>query len=265
MRQVIELLATLISVNPDQLEAQSIRIQILKRLLTILSHRSAQPLVKPGFKAMECLISKGTFSAVEVLDVYLDNVKHQRNVKEPISKSHTEDSTARDAFVSQIFDWMSLPDTAPAAGKLLVTFFQNLRTSPARGDPDIPEEHTFLWQRWIRQGLTIYPDSLENIKNYLFPPLFKLDRAGSVEFLQELSHSAKPSTFGEQEIDVQALLFLSAMEVGKKLGLVDEMSKAMNAFMKQQLSYFQVQIALKRLHRKAGSLWSCLQRILQCY
>jgi hypothetical protein len=222
MRQVIELLVMLISVNPEKSSAEMVKAEILQRLLSIISHQSAQPLVKPAFKAMECLLSKGTLSAKDVLQAYDNPSKMYRT--RMAAEGHSNDTSSKISFVSSVFDWMSLPDTAPSAGKLLVTFFQMLRKSTTQGKAEDTASQTLLWQQWIRQGLTKYPDSLENIKNYLFPPLFKFDRSGSLDFLRGLSQDGQLKVAGNSGTDVQALLFLAAVEVGKKLGLVDEAS-----------------------------------------
>jgi len=121
-----------------------------------------------------------------------------------------------------------LPDTAPGAGKLLVTFFQKLRKDLNEISLDLALMHTSFWQRWIRAGLANHPDCIENVKNYLFPPLFKLDRIGSIEFLERLAQQTDFTGFRNLEShdwDAQAFLLLSAMEAGKKAGLVDEPGK----------------------------------------
>jgi hypothetical protein len=223
MRQVLELLATLITVNPDTSVVKSLKTEMLQRLLSIISHKSAQPLVKPAFKTLECLLGKRAFLAAEIIENY-GVIEAGKYAAESVSQTQMAGGSLQNSFVSDIFEWMSLPDTSPAAGKLLVTYFQSMRKSTSEVVSDTYEVHTLLWQRWIRRGLAKHPESLENVKNYLFPPLFKLDKTGSLEFLKELAHGVNIDTLRRQESNGQALLLLSAMEVGKKLGLVDELS-----------------------------------------
>ena len=219
MRQVLELLASTISLNPDQEISASVKASILRRLVSIITHQAAQPLVKPAFKSLECFLSKSTLLPNEVFQVY----KEMMSSACLGTDSKKQKIDMQDSFISEIFDWMILPDISPAAGKCLVTLFAQLRLSSA-GLQDIRDDHTMLWQRWIRNGLSKNPDALENVKNYLFPPLFKIDRYGSLKFLEELNHQAPLMELKSQGINAHFLLQLTALEAGKKAGLVEEPS-----------------------------------------
>ena len=225
MRQVLELLASMITLNPDKTASLNMKMEILEQVLSIITHQSAQPFVKPSFKVLECFLSKGTISVKELTDVYGSDafVGSRMNFK---SYVQSVDPNLWHSFVYAVFEWMSLPDTSPAAGKLLVTLFQKLRKVSMENESNDGEAYTILWQRWIGHGLTRHPNSLENIKNYLFPPLFKIDQTGSLKFLQDLARESHLEDLESQESDAQAFLLLSAMEVGKKSGLVEEASKS---------------------------------------
>jgi len=225
MRQVLELLASLISLNPDKKASSAIKMEILKRVLSIITHQSAQPFVKLSFKVLECFLSKDTISVRDMTEVYGGNafLESRMEFKRHLQTFH--DPNLWHSFVYAVFEWMSLPDTSPSAGKLLVTLFQKLRVVSMENESSDGEAYTILWQRWIRLGLTRHPDSLDNIKNYLFPSLFKLDKMGSLKFLQNLALESHLEDLKSQESNAQAFLLLSAMEVGKKSGLVDESSK----------------------------------------
>lgn len=222
MRQVLELVSTLVSQNPDEGIKAVVKTAIVQRNIAIITHQAAQPLVKPAFKSSECFLSKGTISADDIIGIYEKQIQEPnllpgRTVEKMIEQSW-------DSFFSEVFDWMTYPDISPAAGKFLVTIFRELRKSSAGKESQV-DSHTVSWQRWIRRGLSKDPEVLENIKNYLFPPLFKLDRPGSLLFLQELNKEASPSELLPQKMDTQSLLRLAAIEVGKKTGLVEEPSR----------------------------------------
>jgi hypothetical protein len=225
MRQVLELLVSLITLNPDKKASSIVKIEILERVLSILTHQSAQPLVKPAFKVLEYFLGKDAISMIELTEAYGGSAftESRTHFQRHVRKVHDPDLWH--SFVYAVFEWMSLPDTSPAASKLLVTFFQKLRAILAENPSSGDETYTTLWQQWIRTGLVRHPDSLENIKNYLLAPLFKLDKMGSVKFLQDLAQESQASDLESQESDAQAFLLLSAMEVGKRSGLVDEPSK----------------------------------------
>ncbi|OBT50818.1 hypothetical protein VE04_08320 [Pseudogymnoascus sp. 24MN13] len=211
MRQVLELLSSLISLNPNKEVSNGFKKESLERLLSIISHESAQPLVKPAFKVLECFVIKGTYNSSDLFEAY----GHISGDIEPTRESQW------DKLVSEVFEWMSAPETCSAAAKFLVSLFGELKTSPIEGS-EAAENYSIYWQRWIQQGLSKHPESLENVKNYLFPPLFKLDKPGSLQFLRNISANNAIDTVGNREVDSGATLFLSALEVGKKYGLVDD-------------------------------------------
>jgi hypothetical protein len=158
------------------------------------------------------------------MEEFIDAYRHHGH-KAPSSIGTTKTidlDIAWDCFFSEVFEWMTLADISPAAGKFLVTIFREMSNSFG-GTPS--QNLTASWQRWIREGISKQPEALENVKNYLFPPLFKLDRPGSLVFLEELNTQSSVWNMKNHEFDAQALLQLAAIEVGKKSGLVEEPSK----------------------------------------
>jgi hypothetical protein len=213
-KQVLELLASLIAHHPEESIASPIKEAILLKLVSIITHQAAQPLVKPAFKALDLFLSKGTLSPKEVVEAY------EKSLFTPGHDANLEALASWDLLISDIFDWMTLPEMAPAAGKCLVTLFGQVKIISHNYIPD----STLLWQRWIRNGLDKDPDALENVKNYLFPPLFKFDRSGSILFLEDLNKQKPMSDLNTRELNAHSLLQLAAMEAGKKAGLVEEPS-----------------------------------------
>lgn len=119
---------------------------------------------------------------------------------------------------------MNVQDVSPSAGKFLVSLFKVSKELGTQYQSDETKDHTRLWQRWISEGLSKNTDALENIKNYLLPPLFKLDRVGSLAFLQDLNQKGPLNKEG-LDMESESLVHLSAIEVGKKAGLVEDSSK----------------------------------------
>ena len=217
MRQILELLSSLISLNPDGKKVDSVKETILRRLLSITTHQSAQPLVKPAFKSMESFLAKGTVSTEDLISCYEDHFYSGQSD----AGSESDRNASWDSFISEVFEWLNLADVSPAAGKLLVTLFGSLRNESRSSQST---GHTVLWQRWIRSGLRKNPETLENVKNYLFPPLFKIDRSGSLLFLGDLNSQGPLSGLQVQDANAHSLLHLAAIEVGKKTGLVEDPS-----------------------------------------
>ncbi|KIN07335.1 hypothetical protein OIDMADRAFT_108260 [Oidiodendron maius Zn] len=215
MRQVLELVASLIARHPKEEIAESIKESLLLRLISIITHQAAQPLVKPAFKALDLVLSKRAISLEEVIKAYEKNISQRYSTH----SSSLDVLSSWDHFISDIFDWMALADVSPAAGKCLVTLFGQMKGNTNTYIPD----STFLWQRWIRNGLDKDPAILENVKNYLFPSLFRFDRPGSILFLEDLNGQKSTSDLKNTRDQIShSLLQLVAIEAGKKAGLVEE-------------------------------------------
>jgi hypothetical protein len=228
MRQVLEVLNSLISLNPDEDSSDAVTKAILQRVLSIITHQAAQPLVKPAFKSLESFLGKGTISTGALIDCYEKQIAATR----PNFDVESGGDSFWDSFMSEVFEWLTLPDISPATGKFLVTLFVKLRNESKRSFIHTTN-HSVLWQRWIRNGLSKNPETLENVKNYLLPHLFKLDRPGSMLFLSDLNSQGQLSGLQIRESNAHSLLHLAAIEVGKKSGLVEEPSMnllSMNMF-----------------------------------
>ncbi|KAJ8058763.1 hypothetical protein OCU04_011752 [Sclerotinia nivalis] len=210
MRQVLDLLTSLLNSHPDKSVSKSLVTIIVEKLLSVISHQASQPLVKPAFKILEHLIGKGT--------VIINDLAASQ--KESTQKGAIPSSTL-DGIVSETFQWMNLQDVSPSAGKFLVSLFKASKELATEVKTEESKAHSRLWQRWISEGLSQNPDALENIKNYLLPPLFKLDRVGSLAFLQDLNQKG-PLDMQGQNMESESLAHLSAIEVGKKAGLVED-------------------------------------------
>jgi len=222
MRQIIELVSTLINKNPSPEVAEKTKQKILHRNLLIIAQKGAQPLVKPAFKSSESFLAKRTASPQDFIDAYvaIRAAEDQKVVLHDISLQ-----VAWDELIRLCFRWMSFPDISPGAGKFLVTIFRDLRSKNQTTD----HVNASSWQVWIKKGLEQDPDILENVKNYLFPALFKVDREGSLRLLEELNDSELSSDGSSLELDAQALLYLAAIDVGKKSGLVQDASQYITA------------------------------------
>lgn len=219
MRQIIELVSSLINRNPKKEASLALKTAIVRRTLSIITHQAAQPLVKPAFKSLEYLVGKGTIPVDLLIQTYQSEIRHGMSVA--ALETSSNEYVSWNNFFSETFEWMTYPDISPATGKFLVTLFLALKTQPAKFD-SYSKQHSASWQRWISSGLSNNPEVLENVKNYLFAPLFKLDRAGSIVFLEDLSLKAPTWEVHTEDADAHALLRLSAMEIGKKSGLIEE-------------------------------------------
>ncbi|OAA68244.1 heat repeat protein [Niveomyces insectorum RCEF 264] len=239
MKLVLDLVALLVVQNPDPATTgAALRARVLQTLVATIGHHTTRPLVKSAIGALHHLLGKRVYAFEDVAQAYSDEVAGDQAAAAAVSTA-TESSRLAvwRRFVQDLFAWMTLHYVCPAAGKLLVAVFAYLRTAAASGNGANTALASFtvgLWLRWLRDSLSVHPGILEDVKLYFFIPLFKTDRAGSLQLLESLNHlqpgspdqtdgsSSSSTGDGALDADSATILQLAALEVGKKAGLVDD-------------------------------------------
>ncbi|OAQ99528.1 hypothetical protein LLEC1_02531, partial [Akanthomyces lecanii] len=216
MRLVLDLIAVLLRKNPDQSAAAGTKAALLGDLVSVVSGCSAKPVAKSAIKTLDHFLGKHVFTLDDIRASY---------------ESYRVDSQGRGSveiwgmFIGDLFDWMCLHFVCPAAGKLVVTLYRMLRQG--RGGPNqIPSID--LWYSWLLTFVTKEPTLVERIKNYVFLPLFKIDRKEALLFLQKMNKDQPVSAAERLNVDTPALIQLAALETGKRVGLVEEPDLAAN-------------------------------------
>lgn len=210
MRLVLDLIAVLLRKNPDQHAAAGTKDALLGDLVSVVSGRSMKPVAKSAIKTLDHFLGKSVF-ALDDIRVSYESCSVDLDGREPIE--------VWGLFIGDLFDWMRLHFVCPAAGKLVVTLYRMLRQG--RGPTDqIPSID--LWYQWLLVFVTREPSLVERIKNYVFLPLFKIDRKEALLFLQKMNKDQPVSAAEKLHVDIPALIQLAALETGKRVGLVEE-------------------------------------------
>ncbi|KAL0767562.1 hypothetical protein CaCOL14_009800 [Colletotrichum acutatum] len=215
MKLVLDLLPSLIRRNPDQVVSDLVKTTILDTLISIIGPQSTKPLVKSSLKAMDYFAGKSVFSVDDIAASY------RRTQPEC---SWASDIALWEDFFGQMLDWMTMHYVCPTTGKFIVTIFralrqQSLKTPQAAGAEQFSVE---MWLRWVQAAIAKTPSLLEGIKTYVFLPLFKDDRKDSVQILEQINSIWSTSGSAVAELDTLAQLNLAVLEVGKKVGMVEE-------------------------------------------
>lgn len=215
MRLVLDLIAQLLRRNPDKGAALVIRDLLLDNLVSIVIGRSTKPVAKSALKTLDYFLAKGVFNLDDVKATHLSY--HQE-------LSQAADIEIWSVFTTELLQWTRLHFICPAAGKFIVSLSRALRK---RGHEDSTGLSIDTWHRWLLEFLAQEPSLLENFKNYIFLPLFKVDRPEGLKFLQKVNQHESSSTVApaNEDFDASALLTLAALETGKKVGLVEEPCK----------------------------------------
>lgn len=206
MRLVLDYLAYSITKNPTQEVGTSISSLILDNTLSTITQQSSRPSIKSAMLALDYFVQKKL--------VYLD---HVLEIYRQIHGLPSNEDMLWGAFIAKIFAWMGLHYVCPIAGKLLVTIF----TSPWHEERDLRHQPE-IWHQFIRNGLQMNLEYLEPIKLYIFVPLFKTDRTGSLTYLHHLTSLQRLAGNDSSTWDINSMLWLAMLEAGKKVGAVDE-------------------------------------------
>ncbi|KAI2469215.1 putative death-receptor fusion protein-domain-containing protein [Annulohypoxylon bovei var. microspora] len=206
MRLVLDFLVYFISNNPTPDVGASVRDAILNNTISTITQQSSRPSVKSAIAALDYLIQKKLVYLYSVLEIYKD-----------IHNFPSDENALWDSFIARVFTWMELHHICSVAGKLLVTVF----TSPWFEDRDVRHQPR-SWHGFIYKALQMNLDYLEPIKLYIFVPLFKTDRTGSLVYLHHLFSLQRLNSHDSNGLDPNSMLWLAMLEAGKKVGVVDE-------------------------------------------
>ncbi|KAL8420035.1 hypothetical protein RB594_002984 [Gaeumannomyces avenae] len=216
MKLVLDLLLVLIGQNPDPKTAAAVRSQILVSLVSIITRQSTRPLVKSCINSLNHLFGRSVYDLDDIARTY-------REVEPAVAALPELDLWRR--FCGDLVSWMYLHYVCSVAGKFIVTLFKALLARSSIDNSNLQGFTVQTWLSWLHRELRVNPGILENMKLYVFGPLFK-DRPLSLELLDILNRPTESGEGSQGELDSIAVLRLAALEVGKKSGLVDDPGSA---------------------------------------
>ncbi|EXA49967.1 hypothetical protein NW761_000836 [Fusarium oxysporum] len=211
MKLVLDLLPQLIRRNPDEKAGQETKSTILDNLISIVTGKSSKPLAKSAIKALDHLLAKDIVTLDEIRSSYV-TLQQKDTSKNPLE--------VWKSFIFELFHWMTLHFVCPTAGRFIVCVYRGLRSQDQRETSGQLSIET--WHRWLLEAINEEPSILEPVKNYIFLPLFKADKSEALGFLKRMNEHEAVSAGHEIDINLPALLQLAALEIGKKVGLVEE-------------------------------------------
>ncbi|KAI6785747.1 uncharacterized protein J7T54_006086 [Emericellopsis cladophorae] len=200
MKLVLDLLAQLDKRNPDTQAARATRDDLLNCLISILTGKSTKPVVKSAIKTIDHFLAKNVFTLEDLRDTH---VKCRS-----LPGSTDEAETWRRLFADIIY-WARMRTTSPVTGKLIVNLYRVLRTREGQWVIEPSRFHQWLLD-FIQDDLS----ALEDVKNYIFLPMFKVDRAESLRYLKAVSDVDNAAWDLNQQVSMPTLLQLAALETG---------------------------------------------------
>ncbi|KAH0544924.1 hypothetical protein FGG08_001004 [Glutinoglossum americanum] len=243
MRQVLVTLSSIILGYSDYPNTRRVLDTAVTRVIAITFKQEAYSRVKPALQALDYFIGKRAIPPKDLLEL-VHTWQINSGARAVDSFSGTRDTTpireapettappdnverARDynaaELASAILQWMPEPDIAPAAGDLFVTLFSTLKK---QADDEAPRRisNTAVpaWCSTLEASIERSPEALENIKQHIFPGLFKLSAADFNYFLECLRVKDILSGSILEDEDPRVMTLFTALQVGKEIGLVTE-------------------------------------------
>lgn len=205
MRLVLDFLRSSISRNRQPENGEAIKTRLLNDIVSFITLKSVKPSVKSAFMALDYFLQKRIFYLPDVIDTY----QHIHGISE-------DQLASWNTFVAKIFDWMIMKHLSPVAGKLLATIFSTV-WSEQHDTRFLPD----AWHKFLSAGLSTDMELLEPIQIYILMPLYMSDKAQVLKYLELLS-SLQTLTKDQSDLDVTSMIWLAALEAGKKVGIVGE-------------------------------------------
>ncbi|KAH0562941.1 hypothetical protein GP486_002501 [Trichoglossum hirsutum] len=246
MRQVLVTLASIALGDPDCCGTRKVLDIAVTRVITIIFRQEAYSRVKPALQALDYFISKRVFSLKDLLRLVQawliesgagapDDIYEISSVDDPIPAGEAPNLVRRaygycvTILASAILRWIPEPDVAPAAGDMFITLFSALKRQADKWMPvQIADAAVPAWCGPLEAFIQGSPDALENIKQHVFPGLFKLSVVDFNFFLLHLGIDdilSRPPMTG----DTRTMILFIALQVGKEIGLVEDSAKAPQA------------------------------------
>lgn len=215
LRLILDLLVDLMGRVEERQGSDSTKLTVLDSLVSIVARQSTKPLAKSAIMVLDRFLSKSVVSLSEIGTRY----KGLRGLEPAVS-----DLQLWKTYLSELFNWMRIQFVCPVAGKFVTTVYRQLRAESDKGFlSDSGNKFTVdLWYEWLLGFLMSEPLLLDGIKNYIFVPLFKSEKGESLAFLEMMNRLDKDVISPQIDLDVPATLRLASLEVGKRVGLVEE-------------------------------------------
>jgi len=183
---------------------------------------------KPALHALTIFLSRNVLSVSQLVVLYA-SVVTGRNDPEGVLRSI---NYYQADFISNLLTWIPVGDIAPTAGQLLSAVAANpLGTPPASSDSTSPIP---VWAEPLVRGIEATPNAIHAFRFHAFPALFQPGIQVYVRFLEYLDFrqllglTTVDSTNSDEtrpNDEIRRLVLLSALQVGKCSGLVQECGK----------------------------------------
>lgn len=186
--------------------------------------------IKPAIQALEHFLLKKIVNASDVVFIAAQKAGKPQTTKqgqqsftamepEKIPLSPAQQIESIEDFALRVLEWVQYPDCAPAAGRLLSTFFQSLELDQGKPASSTLGSQQPLWISPVKQALKRHSSLLEVYEHHILPKLLRLSAADTSAFLKTLPFDdIQRGNIGTHEVaDIQLCLLAARIGAGSNL------------------------------------------------
>jgi len=216
---VLDILVNSLSHNPCQEASFAIKEHLIETLVLIITRKYPKLMIKSGLQCLDYLFGKKTILVEDLVCKY-------KQLSPPFSDASAP--LIWRTLTMHLFSWMDLSYISPLTGKSIIHIFRGLCQVPDNTTPEVAGFPVEMWLGWIQDALVRSPGILEDVKNYVLVPVFKTDKPTALILLQNYNRADSLAYPEHQSTDVEFMLQLATLDLGKRFGLVEEPSKLLS-------------------------------------
>ena len=215
LRKVLRITGDILSKDVGSKVNELVIENSLCSCLALLSVHEDTSGVKAAMNILDMFLKKHIIDLEHLLDIAsgywpIDKARHR--IQLPPKPSDTDKRISQ--LVTQLMQWLHDTDTAPAAGRVVITVFDLLQGSAHSTKSSLTTSPT-LWMVPILDAVHKDPSLIDHLEHHLLPGLLRLRHASTYEVLQDLSvHQVKARRTGNMSAeDIRlCLVVMSGME-----------------------------------------------------
>jgi hypothetical protein len=196
---------TTLGIADSDLQAEILVTLMTDAMRTVL-RRSNRSSIKSALTFVAYFLDARVIFLCEVLATY-----------SLVSRQPPDHTVSWSEFASHLFVWMGQDNITRSAAKLLVAGF-----SCSKSPDDSSRLSVDDWYDLLQQGLAFDIDLLEAIKLHVLMPLYDMNKPAAYEFITLLSKRINLETLNHASPDLDTTMWLAALEIGRKKGMVSE-------------------------------------------
>ncbi|GAD96200.1 HEAT repeat protein [Paecilomyces variotii No. 5] len=247
MKQVLNSLLKILGKYSNTSEVEALLLQAGEMILPSIIIGEPRSRLKVSLLSLEIFIRKNAISPSQLMSMVSKWLANHGDRWRPVFDQHhgawlsgssmdgVQDEDNGHINVARIFTLALLiratsAEVASASGAVLAALFQKIKAAlPSTQNIYLdPTNSLPLWVAPAKQIMLRNMDSLDIMSNHMLSPLFTVDSAGFRSFIYQLPIQILLSgDMTEAPLDQFSLLF-SALQIGKKVGLVHEDGKHRN-------------------------------------